>query len=425
MHVIKPKRNVLPMVRAPYDTSQEYNAIQVGNQRDRHDTPPSYAPQPSYAPPPTYVQPPMQQPQVQTQLVPIASPQIVRYEGTSRLEGIEDRLAQQEKTTQALIERAYKIKEDVIESLNFTHGSWQDEKAARAHLSDHVKNITAVVNRLNHDIAVLEESIKVRDSASVGTNHAVKNLESHHVQSLSDLRGRVVRCDTSIAKLAQDMRVVMDSCRILSNQQQELQTRIMERMHGIEGQLVQITSHIERTSGESKIKLRHLEGDTNQHLTMLDVKTRQLIEDLKNMVTNVSMTTDIERERLEQRIISLIEKAGATRDIMIEKVEKKVDDNHYLQESRIQKLEESLLEERAHVSELQAQIESHLLSKLDSDFRRQHEEIAKLKRECREGFSTVHESISNMKLVVEGKRKLLEDQLRKEISQIRKMIVLV
>jgi hypothetical protein len=46
-------------------------------------------------------------------------------------------------------------------------------------------------------------------------------------------------------------------------------------------------------------------------------------------------------------------------------------------------------------------------------------------RECREGFSTVHESISNMKTVMDGKRKILEDQLRKEISQIRKMVVLV
>lgn len=62
---------------------------------------------------------------------------------------------------------------------------------------------------------------------------------------------------------------------------------------------------------------------------------------------------------------------------------------------------------------------------MDKTINRHTEEIAKLKRECREGFSTVHESISNMKTVMEGKRKLLEDQLRKEIGQLRKMIVLV
>jgi hypothetical protein len=70
-------------------------------------------------------------------------------------------------------------------------------------------------------------------------------------------------------------------------------------------------------------------------------------------------------------------------------------------------------------------IENKLMAKLDFSIRNQQEEFSKLKRECREGFSTVHESISNMKTVMDGKRKILEDQLRKEISQIRKMVVLV
>ena len=62
---------------------------------------------------------------------------------------------------------------------------------------------------------------------------------------------------------------------------------------------------------------------------------------------------------------------------------------------------------------------------MNGEIKRNTEEITKLKRECREGFATVHESISNVKTVMEGKRKLMEDQLRKEIGQIRKMVVLV
>ena len=53
------------------------------------------------------------------------------------------------------------------------------------------------------------------------------------------------------------------------------------------------------------------------------------------------------------------------------------------------------------------------------------QDVSRLKKECREGFSTVHESITNMKQVMDGKRKLLEEQLRKEIGQIRKMVVLI
>ena len=83
----------------------------------------------------------------------------------------------------------------------------------------------------------LEGSIKSRDSAHVGTNHAVKNLEVHHVQSLTDLRGRIVRCDSSISKLSTDVRSCFESIKQLGNQQQEIQSRLMDRMHGIEAQV--------------------------------------------------------------------------------------------------------------------------------------------------------------------------------------------
>ena len=55
---------------------------------------------------------------------------------------------------QALIDRAFKIKEDVIDSLNFTQGTWNEEKQARGLLQEHIRTITACVNKLNGDIAV-------------------------------------------------------------------------------------------------------------------------------------------------------------------------------------------------------------------------------------------------------------------------------
>ncbi|XP_046373676.1 protein FAM81A-like [Haliotis rufescens] len=420
----------LPYIRAPYDTNQEYTAISVGGMA----SPRTMQALPQIVDEQQYMQQPVQvmQPAVQVmqpaQAVQSVPTEIVRYDNSPshhHLDMLEERLAQQERNTQGLIERAFKIKEDVIESLNFSQGTWQDEKNARGHLQDHIRNITSVVNRLNHDIAVLEENIKARDSAALGTNNAVKSIEMHHVTSLSDLRGRIVRCDTAIAKLSVDMRTSFDSIRVLSGQQQELQSRLMERMHGIESQLVSMTNAMEKVTGESRIKFQHLEGDTNNNLSMLDSKTRQMIEDLKNTITSVAASAEGERERMEQRIISLIEKAGGTRDLMIEKIDKKIDDNMYMLEVRIQKLEDALMEDRSHYTDLQSHIESKLLARIEADIRRLSEELAKLKRECREGFSTVHESISNMKTVMEGRRKLLEDQLRKELSQIRKMVVLV
>lgn len=80
--------------------------------------------------------------------------------GPSRLDLLEERLHQQEKNSQQLLDRAFRTKEDVIESLNFTQGTWQEEKHARNMLQEHIRTITAVVNRLNNDIAVSTTYVK-------------------------------------------------------------------------------------------------------------------------------------------------------------------------------------------------------------------------------------------------------------------------
>lgn len=57
--------------------------------------------------------------------------------------------------------------------------------------------------------------------------------------------------------------------------------------------------------------------------------------------------------------------------------------------------------------------------------RDQQDKFSQLKRECRQGFATVHDSMTNSKQVLEGKLTLSEEQLRKEMAHIRKMVVLV
>lgn len=122
-------------LRAPYDTSDDYPPPQPQRQTFRQ---------------PEYSNSRFGSPRVADNQIVRASPS----RGPSRLDLLEERLSQQEKNTQGLVERAFRTKEDVIESLNFTHGTWQEEKHARNMLQEHIRTITAVVNRLNNDIAV-------------------------------------------------------------------------------------------------------------------------------------------------------------------------------------------------------------------------------------------------------------------------------
>ncbi|KAH3842351.1 protein FAM81A-like [Dreissena polymorpha] len=343
----------------------------------------------------------------------------------SRLDLLEDRIAQQEKNTQSVIERAFKTKEDVIESLNFTHGTWQEEKHARNMLQEHIRTITAVVNRLNNDIASLEETIRARDSAAVGTNTAVKNLEVHHVATLTDLRGRIVRCDTSIGKLSQEIRQCFEAVKQVGQGQSDQQNRLLDRIHEMESKIVSLSGNVERNSSEQKMKVQHLESDSSQQMAQLDSRTRQIIDDLKNSITTYQQHADVEREKLEEKLFSLVENQAQIRDQIVDKVERKVDELQFVMEERMKKMEQQILLESQRLTEMQQEMQNKVVSRLEGLIRQQHDEVAKVKRDQREGFSTVQESITNMKTVMEGKRKLLEDQLRKEISQIRKMVVLV
>ena len=82
-------------------------------------------------------------------------------------------------------------------------------------------------------------------------------------------------------------------------------------------QLIAINNQVERNSGESRMKLTHLEGDTNTQMSMIDAKTRQLVDEVKTMVTTMHTTIDADRDRMEQRILSMIEKNGASKDLLI------------------------------------------------------------------------------------------------------------
>ncbi|XP_064609737.1 protein FAM81A-like [Liolophura sinensis] len=343
----------------------------------------------------------------------------------SRLEVLEDRLNQQERNTQRLIERAFKIKEDVLDSLNFSKGTWQEEKHSREMLAEHIRNITAVVNKLNSDIGIIEEQLRARDASATTTTSAVKNLEVHHVATLTDLRGRVVRCDNSISKLSTDLRSCHDYVKSVGNQQQDIQAKFNDRLHSLEAQILQVLNQLDRSSSDNKIQLQQVEGGTNHQLTLLESKTKSQVEDLRNNLSTYHITEEAEREKLEARLLSSIEKALQPRDVRMDRLEKRIDDLHIMLDTRLKKVEQAKEKDLASLTAFQKTLESKIIERLETGSKKQAEDFQRLKRECREGFSTVHDSITNMKTVVDGKRKLLEEQLRKEISHIRKMVVLV
>ncbi|KAL0601230.1 Protein FAM81A [Plecturocebus cupreus] len=166
------------------------------------------------------------------------------YSSVSLVEQLEDRILCHEKTTAALVEHAFRIKDDIVNSLQKMQNKGGGDRLARLFLEEHIRNITAIVKQLNRDIErvllccpgwnavarsgltttsasqtkfccfrpdwsamvrtqltatsasrvqVLQEQIRARDNISYGTNSALKTLEMRQLSGLGDLRGRVAR----------------------------------------------------------------------------------------------------------------------------------------------------------------------------------------------------------------------------------------
>lgn len=70
-------------------------------------------------------------------------------------------------------------------------------------------------------------------------------------------------------------------------------------------------------ASENKMKLQHLEGDTGQQMATLDSRTKSIIDDLKNTLNMYQANSDAEREKLEARLLSNMERISAAKDGLI------------------------------------------------------------------------------------------------------------
>ncbi|XP_006818337.1 protein FAM81A-like [Saccoglossus kowalevskii] len=346
-----------------------------------------------------------------------------------RLEVIEDRLLHQEKTTSSLIDRAFKIKEDIIDTLNLTHGTWQGEKQSRELLQEHIRTITLVVKRLSREIEILEDQVRDRDNTGATTNRDVKTLEIHHVGNVVDLRGRVARCDASIARLSADLRTVFETVSVLNRQLQENNSAVMSAIRRLDHKITSMDNRIDNTSVQHITKITSVEGESSTAVKRLDSKTMGHLQEIKSTLEATKKYNDTERDRLARQFVQQLEVLQTMRDAKQDKFEDRMDARFQRLEKRIEVLENAMSQDRETAKRNDSELRRYWEVKLDQ--RQEHfdkrllEEMEKMRIENRRGFQNAHDSISTTKNILDSKRKMLAEQMHKEIRSIKKMVVLV
>ncbi|XP_067932953.1 protein FAM81A-like [Watersipora subatra] len=364
------------------------------------------------------------QPQAISSVPPTPRPPSARAPADmSRLYDLEGRLSHQERASQNLLDRAMRIKEDVVENLNLTHSTWQGEKKQRELLQEHIRAITELVKRLDRDIKVLENELRVKDSYIASSGNAIKSLELQQATALTDIRGRIARGDAAIAKLANENSAFQESLKQTGNKHQDSINRLNEKIQALEIKIAEGSQKLERSTTETILRTQSKESDLAKNTAVVEAKLKGSIEELKLLLANQKNISDTEREKAVGRLKLDIEKQDAISRERLDKMEARI--NKVLTDMNSQLKELRSLSSVKDLQKSQQEMEKRLSTMVESSVREQMEKFTRLRNECRQGFASVHDSITNSKSVLEGKLTLSEEQLRKEIGHVKNMVVLV
>ncbi|XP_027461759.1 protein FAM81B isoform X7 [Zalophus californianus] len=205
---------------------------------------------------------------------------------------LEDRLNNQERTITFLLEQAFRIKDDISACLQGTHGFRKEELLARKLLENHIHTITSIVKKLSQNIEVLEDQIRARDQVATGTNFAVQELNTKHLQGVGDLRGRVARCDSSIVKLSGDIHFIAHEHRKTEKSIQDFMSALETVSKNLDVKVMQLLGKIEASSSEQISNLKMVQGDYRHEMNLLEFKFNSLSNNLYEEVKNHQKWTE-------------------------------------------------------------------------------------------------------------------------------------
>ncbi|XP_076010193.1 protein FAM81B [Genypterus blacodes] len=337
------------------------------------------------------------------------------YQKHCRPNAMEGRLSSQERTLAVLLEQAFRIKEEVAAGLQSTHASVQVEALSRRLLENHIITVTRIVKQLSVDIQALESQIAQRDSVTSGTSFAVQSLDQKNVAVIGDLRGRVTRCDASIAKL---------SASVSSGERQviKLQQEVTQLRSALDLQLKELELKIYHDIGRVEASLsEHSRGQKNA-MCDLQSQTELLEAKMSAGLKAAKEQADALRRWTEQQHHSSAQIHAQDG----EQLRSSLQDTMFETESRLSerlRALEGLMErfeaQRGKADHSQAEqlkgSETKLSKRMTSLESNLHQELQLLKQEYHKGFKGVHDAIESLKQIADIKSRLDKQKFQRDV----------
>ncbi|XP_062874376.1 protein FAM81B [Trichomycterus rosablanca] len=329
-------------------------------------------------------------------------------------------MSRSELTLATLMEKAFRIKEDMVKGLQSTQGSVLMEASARKLLENHIQTITHIVKQLSKDIQVLESQIVQRDSVATGTTFAVQSLDHKNVAVVGDLRGRVARCDATIAKLSADVRAEGQEILTLQQEVSEMRSKSELRLKDLEIKISESLERLESSQSKQISSHNNTTGDLQRNIKELEIKISNELRELEDEAARIRRWTEQQLNTTVQTQMQRSQQLHTLLQDRVVEVEVKLNAQVEQLSTQLGRLEKQLIKERS--GDRANRIEYKLNTRIDALEKSFQEEVDQIKRNYQSGFQSVHDAIDSLRHIGETKAKIDKEELKKDLRQIRQMM---
>ncbi|XP_039477020.1 protein FAM81B [Oreochromis aureus] len=340
----------------------------------------------------------------------------------TRPDVLEGRLRSQDRPLAVLLEQALRIKEEVTAGLQSSHGSVQIEALSRKLLENHILTITRIVKQLSMGIQELEKEMAQRDSVTSGMAHAVQNMDQKNTAGVGDLRGRVARCDSSIAKLSADVSFREQQVIRLQREVRELREAVNGQLKELEDKIHVELSRLEALLTKSSKDLKHSMSDLLGQVKLLEDKMTGELDEGKEQTAKLRTWTEQQlKSSLQSHAKDNQELVSLLQDKMLG-AESRLADRLLALEARVEKFDiQQNQADRSRHDQLKRS-EDKLSRRITLVENNLHQELQLLKQQYHKGFQSVHDAIESLSQICDIKSRLDKEKLEKDISYIRSKV---
>ncbi|KAK7933133.1 hypothetical protein WMY93_004029 [Mugilogobius chulae] len=281
----------------------------------------------------------------------------------------EDRVSSGNKTLAVLLEQAFRIKEEVSSSLQKSERCAQAQAVSSTQLQNHILTITRIVQQLSDSIQPNSRARRV----TCGTTQAVQWLDHKNVAGIGDLRGRVARCDASLAKLSAEVKST-------ERQVMRLQQEVTQLRSAVEVMIQEV--HVKIVSKDN--------GVVKQSSTLQKWTEQQIVHCVQSFEQSHRQLQDNMQE-----------------------VERRLLDRYHALESGQEQLKNHQEQCVCRQTEQLKQVETRLTNRMESLEKNFHHELQLLKHNYHKGFRSVHDAIEALREIANLKSRLEKGKIQK------------